>query len=301
MPQETVNMSFAAGESTMVATMGGQPQVVTFALDALLARGEMVREVVVLYLSADDPRVRQALTRLSAEFASDCYGGRPCRYRPVPMRVQGQRLEDIRSEKDADAAWQAMHEIVAGLKNMSERPLHLCIAGGRRILALVALSAAMLHFGHQDQVWHIYTPSAFLERAQDGAIMHARPEDGVRLVRVPFIPWGTQFPALRALAQMRPEDVGRLWAEPEVDRSRCQAVWDELTDREREVLQAFAEGRAPQEVAEQLTITLSTVNTHKAKILAACRQAWALEPDERVTYHFIREHFHHFVREVSEL
>ena len=57
--------SHLATDSVMVATIGGQPQVVTFALDALLARGEQVREVVVLHLSPRNPRFGRALSRLS--------------------------------------------------------------------------------------------------------------------------------------------------------------------------------------------------------------------------------------------
>ncbi|NOZ29565.1 MAG: histidine kinase [Chloroflexi bacterium] len=286
--------------STLIATLGGQPQVVTFALDALLARGEPVREVIVVHLSADDDRLRRSLARLSEEFAGERYRGRPCRYRLVPVRTDGRRLEDIQSEVDADAAWRAMHDLIAGLKSMSERPIHLCIAGGRRILALVALSAAMVHFGHQDQVWHIYTPPAFLERARDGAIMHARPEDGVRLVRVPMLPWGAQFPALRELAQMRGQ-VSAWMSDLAKDRSRCERVWQELTAREREVLRAFADGLSPVQVAERLVISLSTVNTHKTRILAICRQVWELSSDERLTYHFLREHFRHFVQGLPAL
>ena len=285
-------MSNKSTESTLVATMGGQAQVVTFALDALLARGEVVREVIVLHLSADDPRLRRALEQLSVEFAGERYAGQPCRYRPTQVRVDGRRLEDIRAEADADAAWQAVHGLIASLKQMSERPLHLCIAGGRRMLALVALSAAMVHFGHQDQVWHLYTPKAFLERAQDGAILHPRPEDGVRLVRVPWLPWGQQFPALRALA--RPGDDRDVAGA--ADGPRCQRVWERLTERQREVLRAFAEGRNPQEVAEQLVISLSTVNTHKTSILAECRDVWEIGEDQRISFHFMREHFRAFVQ-----
>ncbi len=288
-------MAWTAGESTLVATMGGQPQVVTFALDALLARGEVVREVIVLHLSADDDRLRRALATLHAEFAGDRYRGKPCRLQPLPVRADGRRVEDIRSEREADAVWRAVHELIAELKTLNERPLHLCIAGGRRLLALVALSAAMVHFGHQDQVWHLYTPPAFLERARDGAILHARPEDGVRLVKVPFLPWGAQFPALRALAQGR---LGVPTIEPE-ENKRCQQVWDVLSGRERDVLRAFAKGLTPQEAAEELTVTLSTLNTHKTRILAACRNAWGLADDKRIDYRFVREHFERFCQEIE--
>ena len=48
----------------MVATLGGQPQVVTFTLDELLSQGFPIREVIVLYLSAEGSRVNRALERL---------------------------------------------------------------------------------------------------------------------------------------------------------------------------------------------------------------------------------------------
>jgi len=45
-------------------------------------------------------------------------------------------------------------------------------------------------------------------------------------------------------------------------------VGDSLTERQQEVLHLLAEGLSPQSVAEQLNITLNTVNSHKAIILA---------------------------------
>ena len=71
--------------SIMMATLGGQTQVITFALDALLDRGEDIRELIVLYLSAKGSRLNQALAKLSAEFTDDHYAGRPCRLRPTSM------------------------------------------------------------------------------------------------------------------------------------------------------------------------------------------------------------------------
>jgi CRISPR-associated protein Csx14 len=279
-------------ESTMLATLGGQPQVVTFALDALLARGERIREVVVLHLGPENPRFGRALARLAAEFTGDRYQGRRIRFRPVPVRNARGRLPDIRDEVEAEAALRAIHELIATLKAQGRR-LHVCIAGGRRLLALLAMSAAMLHFSHHDRMWHLYTPEDFLARADEGAIMHARPEDGVRLIQVPLVPWGVYFPQLRQLAQVSPGQVmavPALWMD-EADRRRCQAVIEHLTPRQCEVLRAFARGASPQEVAEALCITLSTVDDHKKVILAECRNAWELAQGTRLTYHFLREKF----------
>jgi DNA-binding NarL/FixJ family response regulator len=40
-----------------------------------------------------------------------------------------------------------------------------------------------------------------------------------------------------------------------------------LTDREREVLQLLAEGRSNKEVASQLDVGLSTIETHRANLM----------------------------------
>jgi len=289
-------MSQAPTNCTLVATMSGGPQIVTFALDDLLRRGEVIHEVIAVHLSPPaDPLTRQALAKLSAEFANDSYAGRPCRLQFSPIRRGKEKLDDIRDEAAANVAWSAIYELVATLKAQGRR-LHLCIAGGRRMLALLAMSAAMLHFDHHDRLWHMYTPRDFLERARNGAIMHARPEDGVRLIQVPMMPWGTYFPVLRSLAQVAPDEVlaaqGRMMDAAE--RARCQQVVDALTPRQAEVLRAFAAGGSPQDVAESLNISLKTVDSHKTAILAECRNAWGLPDETRLDYRFLRERFRRF-------
>ena len=52
-------------------------------------------------------------------------------------------------------------------------------------------------------------------------------------------------------------------------RSRdAKAGYDRLTDREREVLQLIAEGHSNQSIAEQLVISVKTVEAHKAHIMS---------------------------------
>jgi CRISPR-associated protein Csx14 len=279
--------------STLVATMAGGPQVVTFALDELLRRGEMIHQVIVVHLSPQaDPLTGQALVKLTAEFPDEHYASRPCRLRFLPIRRDGRRLDDIRDDAAVNVAWSAMYELIASLKTQG-RHLHVCITGGRRMLALLAISAAMLHFDHHDRLWHMYTPPELLERAGDGAIMHARPQDGVRLLQVPLVPWGAYLPALRALAQASPMEVVAAqtrWLDS-AERARCQAVVERLTPRQTDVLRAFAAGQNPQEVAEALYVTVKTVHAHKTVILGECRNAWELPQDARLVYHFLREKF----------
>lgn len=280
----------------MIATLGGQPQVVTFALDALLARGEIIRDVVLIHLDKSNARTRASLARLATEFAHDRYRGEVCRLRP-----EAAPLVDIHDGQEADRAWSAMYGLIAALK-MQERPLHLCIAGGRRMLALLALSAAMLHFGHADRMWHLYTPDAFRQAAAGGAIMHASAADGVRLIQVPLAPLGAYFPPIRALAAAPAADIlakQTQWLDG-VARARGRAVIARLTNRQLDVLRAFAAGVDPQEAAEQLHITLATVNSHKTAILAECRVAWDLPSDEWLDYHFLHDRFAPLFRSITQ-
>ena len=48
---------------------------------------------------------------------------------------------------------------------------------------------------------------------------------------------------------------------------KLEDSYDLLTDREKEVLQLLAEGKANKEVAGVLTLSLSTVETHRTNLM----------------------------------
>jgi two-component system response regulator NreC len=79
--------------------------------------------------------------------------------------------------------------------------------------------------------------------------------------------------AIRAVSQGRSfltRKIARVLQEDYVSRMQMRGVedsYDLLTDREREVLQLVAEGRTNKEVANQLNISLTTVETHRTHIL----------------------------------
>lgn len=279
----------------MVATAGGQPQVVTFVLDALLARGEPVAEVIVIHPAPGEARLQRALALLSAEFAHGLYHSRPCHMQREVIRHGEVPLATIHDEGTAEATWQTVYAVIGRLKQAGVR-LHLCVTGGPRMIGLLAMSAAALHFDHQDRLWHLYTPRELRERARDGAIMHVNPGAGVRLVPVPMAPWGAYFPALRQLTQVSSgEAIGqRTWVLDTAARARCREVIGRLTDRQQEVLRLLAAGLAPQDVAERLGVTLKTVDSHKSVILGECRVVWGLPENQRLTYHDLRRRFERY-------
>lgn len=286
--------------TTLIALLGGQPQVVTFTLDLLLARGEKIDQVVILYPDSNS-RYRNAYLRLAGEFTGDLYKNEPCHLRNVTVKIGNTSLEDIREPGEVEAARRTLHELLATLKDQ-DHIVHLSLTGGRRIMALIALSAAMQYLTPADRIWHIYTPDDFIEEARGGRLMHTPPNAGVQLVNVPFVPWVSYFPGLapllaRSSQELREADLG--WLEEE-ERERCRQVWDQLTARRREVVHAFTMGLTRQQVAARLTIEPSTVDSHRDAILDLCRKTW-VSYEGRFDIYFLRERFAPYLRGRGEL
>lgn len=280
--------------STLICTLGKQPQIVTFALDYLLARGEDIKEVVVLHLSQS----AEALQRLFPEFDGEQYRGKACRFRAISLRRGDAPLVAIQTEADADAVRAQIHSLIVSLKQQ-HRALHLSIAGGPRMLALMTLSTALLHCGHQDHVWHMYTQPDFLAQAKAEKLLHDESGNRMWLVEVPIVPWGAYFSALQQSAS--PTESVRAqtaWLDS-TDRRHCKAVWEKLTPRQKEVLRTFAQGHNPQTVAEKLFISIKTVDTHKTIILAHCKSAWALPDKTRLDFHFLKDKFGAFISDYT--
>lgn len=284
--------------ATLLATLGGQPQIVTFALDLLLARGIPIRDVLVVHPADASPRLSAARERLAAEFVGDRYAGAPCRFRTIPLRGAGGPLEDITNEESTQQALDTIHDLIRSLKQQRQH-VHACISGGRRIMALLTISAAILHFDHLDCLWHVFTPDALHNSTDEGAIMHAPQDAGVRLIQIPLVPWGLYIPGLRDLATGSAETVrqSQMAHLDERERRCCADVLAHLTKRQLDVLVAFAAGLRPQQVAERLRITLGTVDDHKTIILAHCRNAWALSPDATLDYRFLYDKFKRYFSE----
>jgi len=288
-------------QTILVATLGGQPQVVTFALDALLAQGEVIQAVYVIHPAPADGRVQRSLDCLAQVFRQQRYAGRPCTLHCFPLQQGAKPLPAIRNAAEAEATWQTIHHLLSTLKSADHR-LHLCIAGGRRLMGLLVTSAAMLLCDHQDRLWHLYTPDALRVRANEGAILHVQPADGVQLIPVPLVPWGAYFPALRVMTQPAAQAVAaQMSAFSASHELQCQQVYERLSERQRDTLLAFARGLTPQDVAEHLHVSLSTVNSHKTAILAECRIAWQLAEEARLDYRFLRERFAGFCARLGRL
>src|SRR2546422_10125357 len=173
---------------TLVATLGGQPQIVTFTLDLLLKRGIPIYEVIVLHPAAS-PYIQQSLERLNAEFVGDRYTfeGRSLtiHFRQQVLTHYDSVIDDIVDETTASGALDTIGELIRSLKRQ-QRIIHFSISGGRRLMTFLSFSAALLYFEPPDELLHLYTPEHVKERIDGSGVMHASTQDGQRLIEVPF-------------------------------------------------------------------------------------------------------------------
>ena len=272
---------------TLLATLGGQPQVVTFTLDLLLQRGIPIREVIVVH-PASYGNLQDTIVHLSAEFPGDRYQrtGELIRFRRHVLEQYNTPIDDIVDDRSADGVLNAMDEIIRELKDQG-RIIHFSITGGRRLMGFLSFSAALLNFDHMDRLWHIHTPEDVKKRVRNGACMHVEPDDNVRLIEVPFArlaqPVLTRLLSTdnaRTIITMQEQQ-----AKAEQQR-RVRELFEKVTPMQRKVLQLFIRGLTPQEVARELGISIKTVSSHTTVLLRESRNIWNIPDDKKVDYRF---------------
>ncbi|HEU5379529.1 MAG TPA: CRISPR-associated ring nuclease [Ktedonobacteraceae bacterium] len=275
----------------LVATLGGQPQIVTFTLDLLLQQGFPIHEVIVLHPGASSPtRLYHALLRLNAEFSNGTYPltRHAIHFHSHILQLEERPINDITDDAHADGTLDTIHRLLGDLKRQGYR-IHLSVSGGRRLMALLAISVAMLNFDRYDHVWHLYTPEAIREQADEGRLMHVPQNAGLKLIKAPFLSLGAYiFDPTQPFRRVQEEQRAHMDAQ---ERARCSQVIAKATPARLKVLRAFARGLRPQQVAEELCITLATVNSHKTPLLNECHVAWNIPFEERLDYHFLSAKF----------
>jgi len=261
-------------QTSFVTTLGGQPQIATVMLDLLLARKIDIHNVVVIYF-ASKPRYFQSFLKVAEEFVGDRYGDRTIHLRGITVQFGKEQLADVFQPEQVEAVRETINALFVDLKSKSHI-IHLGLAGGRRILALVALTSAMQYLKPSDHIYHLYTPDTVFEKIKDGKKMHVLPDWGVELVDVPFVPWVSYIPGLETLFEKNSQELlsARYGWLNDQERALCQNVWDALSPRRRDVMRCLAKGLSRQEIAAELSIKVTTYDTHRDDILNECEKVW---------------------------
>ena len=237
---------------TLVATLGGQPQIVTFTLDLLLQRGIPISEVIVVH-PASSPDLQKSLQLLKAEFVGDRYAfaGRDLtiHFRQQVLNHYGTIIDDIVDEKTATGTLNTIGELIRDLKQQG-RIIHFSISGGRRLMTFLSFSAAVLYFETPDELLHLYTPEHAKVDISYNPTMHLPSGNGQCLIEVPFARAAHPFLA-RQLNGTPAETIHKQREQGKAaEHDRCEQVVNALKDKHYQVLRALAQGLHPHEIAE---------------------------------------------------
>lgn len=255
--------------ATLIATLGTEPQGVTWMLDWLLARGFAIDEVLVLHTSARV--IEPALEKLQSEF-SQTYP--TIQYRAEAVQGEEGAILDIASEKETWAFLRAVYRAIRRVKRAG-RPVHLSLTGGRKTMAVYAMVAAQLLFDENDRAWHMISEVHWSGTERR---MHAAPLDRYQVVAVPVVRWSDAATVRVLLAEVDdPWEALRRQQEftlQEVMRRRREFWEHHLTPALREVAELLVrEGLDNAEIARRLHKSEHTVSNQLTRVYRAF-DAW---------------------------
>jgi CRISPR-associated protein Csx14 len=282
-------------QPVLVCTLGGKAQVVTFTIDALLEQKVELGKVVVIHHASyrEDDRLRQALTIVERE-VHEHYQDK-FTFQAIHIHDNKVPITDLNDTPALTAVWETLGHTISGIKN-HHREIHFCFTGGRRLLAMQAMSVLSLHATLSDSVWHLSIPDLLRQQSGTNKILHATTtpkSESPHLVRVPLVPWPHFFKGLRELLAFNPEDAMKFsnMVLDQHDEALCQKVWTSLTPSLRDTLCYLVKSKSPQDVACELGINLGSVRGYIADIRQECRNAWALDPKAHVSFDWMQQKF----------
>jgi CRISPR-associated protein Csx14 len=245
-------------EGVLIATLGYEPQVATLTLNALQVAGFRVQYVTVLHTDpTHDAHTQHALNTLRDAFQrtprySDIY------YTPHLLSGRDGPLPDVISPQDMQSSFEHLYTLLRQQKQAG-RQVHLAISGGRKTLALMALSAAQVHLDADDRVWQLTSDDALMQ----SKALHASDPTQVQLVRIPLFTLGqVQYGS----------------------DSRVQRFMMELTNAEQEIVRLIMqEGLSNQALADRLQKSEKTIANQLTGIYRKAATYYELErPVDRV-------------------
>jgi two-component system, NarL family, response regulator NreC len=130
------------------------------------------------------------------------------------------------------------------------------IEAARRILSANPKTSVVMLSMHQDESYVLRS----LKAGARGYLLKDSPRDDV-LTAIRTVAAGRSFLS-RKVSEMLQEDYVR-----QLESRGLEDSYELLTDREREILQLLAEGKANKDVANLLNISFTTVETHRSHIL----------------------------------
>ena len=267
----------ALHKCTLIATLGSEPQVVTVALDLLIAKGEPVQKVAVIHSTPKIPGPILEALRILGETFSKEQKYKNISFHPIPiLDGQGRPLADIADPNEVQFAFQTLYKVIRESKLAGDQ-IHLCIAGGRKTLAVFGMAAAQLLFDEEDHLWHLYSAGDFLASRR----LHPRPNDQVHLIPIPVMLWSQVSPVLSDMSLVEDpwefvEMARRRQIKSRIEQARIFVLGSLTTAEQRVVRLLVYEGLSDSDIAERLTLSPRTVEQHLRAAYRKAANYWEL-------------------------
>ncbi|MEM9775347.1 MAG: CRISPR-associated ring nuclease [Chloroflexota bacterium] len=224
-----------SNRSSVIATVGKEPQVVSLAVMKLLENDVNVNAVRVIHTDKNNPPLELSLTRLRETFKQFPQ----ITYSEVEIKSNGRPLQDMESEENSRAALLTIYREVLKAKQKNET-VHLCAAGGRKVMSIYSMTAAQLLFEAEDRLWYLFSS----EQLHIDKKMIPDQNDSVELVNVPVIRWSGIPPALTEIGRfLNPhEAITTINSRQEAayQAKLYTFLYSELTSAEREAIEIAA-------------------------------------------------------------
>jgi CRISPR-associated Csx14 family protein len=158
-----MSKSHTKPHTTLIATLGTEPQVITSTLDLLIGRNEPIDQVIVIHTSAQDTSLSSAVDELHREFHSNpTLVDIPLSFHPI-RNAGGQLVADVVSLEEVESAFRTLYQTVLEMKKQNHR-VHLSIAGGRKSMAVYGMVTAQMLFDEEDRLWHLHSSGDFFSQ-----------------------------------------------------------------------------------------------------------------------------------------
>ncbi|MDZ7360754.1 MAG: CRISPR-associated ring nuclease [candidate division KSB1 bacterium] len=249
--------------STLIATLGSEAQVVSLTWQKLQDEGYWVNEIVVVHTAPENEPTRTALAKLTDFFEQMAEPDLRLQFVVVGGEYP---VADTVTEEDLEAVFETLYRTVLKSK-LAGKAVHLCIAGGRKIMSAYGVTVAQLLFDDNDHLWYLLSFGEVLEKKR----MLAHEGDDVKLIPIPVFHWSPVPPVMTPLALA--EDPWQaltkqqqLWRQ-EAYRRKREFVERTLTRAEREVVELLVrEGLSNEAIAERLHRSVRTVGNHLSHV-----------------------------------
>jgi CRISPR-associated protein Csx14 len=261
----------------MIATLGVEPQVITIALDVLIAQEKNVNEVTVLY--TDAPAILEALATLEDEFKAGAYPG--ISFHAKAIATADGPVKDFQSEDELRGLLRTLY-IEIRQARQKKHPLHLCISGGRKVMGIMAMTVAQLLFGPDDRVWYLITEGW---KPGAGRQLHAAGSVQTRLIPVPVLRWQEAGTLMQAVTEIDDPREMLAWyhrlTKRAEEKRQGEFIKHWLTPAERRVTQLACRGFDNASIADRLDKREQTVANQLRNVYEKLHE-WLGFPDYSV-------------------